>query len=225
MLSILENIEPFKILLALLPLIGYLTVISMIRLSGRAMVTTSGRDIAALAVAISGLLAVGPAELFFPTAAATVFGPMVWIALGMFYALCTTLVALTSAPSLVVYGRTPEELYEPLLAAAREIDAEAEGDDQNLQVSLPRAGVHLRLDGQRSIDHARVLAFEPNLSHRFWRSLLMNLRRQVSQRAAPAPRRGFAMLVLVVLLGAILAWQSFGNRELLVEGFRSWLWR
>ena len=225
MFGILETIEPFKILLALLPLIGYLLVISMIRLSGRAMVTSGGRDIAALAMAISGLLAVGPAELFFPTAAATIFGPVVWVALGLFYALCTALIALTTTPRLVVYGRTPEELFEPLLAAAKELDPQASGDIANLQVRLPKAGVHLRLDGQRSIDHAQVLAFEPNVSLQFWKTLLIHLRKQVAQRASPMPRRGFAMLVVVVLLSCVLAWQSFGNRELLVEGFRDWLWR
>ena len=225
MFGILETIDPFTILLALLPLIGYLLVISMIRLSGRALVTSGGRDVAAIAMAISGLLAVGPAELFFPTAAATVFGPVVWVALAIFYALCTTLVALTTTPRLVIYGRTPEELFEPLLAAAKEIDPQASGDIRTLLVRLPQAGVHLRLDGQRSIDNAQVLAFEPNISIRFWRKLLVNLRQQVGMRASPMPRRGLAMLVVVMFLCSILLWQSLGNRELVVEGFRDWLWR
>lgn len=225
MFGILETVEPFTILLALLPLIGYLLVLSVIRLSGRALVTTGGRDVAALAIAISGMLAVGPAELFFPTAAATVLGPAVWVALGVFFALCTTLMALTTTPRLVVYGRTPEELLEPLLAAARDIDPQATGDTNTLQVHLPQAGVHLRLDGMRYIDHAQVLAFEPHLSPRFWRALLLNVRDQVSRRPSPMPRRGFAMIVVVLLLGSILVWQSFGNRELVVEGFRNWLWR
>ncbi len=225
MFGILESIEPFKLLLALLPLIGYLSLICMIRLSGRALVTTGGRDIAALGIAISGLLAVGPGELFFPTAAATVFGPVVWVALGLFYALCTALIALTTTPRLIVYGRTPEELFEPLLEAARAIDPETTGDIKTLLVRLPQSGVHLRLDGQRSIDHAQVLAFEPNVSLRFWHVLLVNLRKEVAKRASPMPRRGFAMLMVVALLSVVLLWQSFGNRELVVEGFRDWLWR
>lgn len=225
MFGILETIDPFTILLALLPLIGYLLVISMIRLSGRALVTSGGRDVAAMAMAISGLLAVGPVELFFPTAAATVFGPAVWVALTIFYALCTTLVVLTTKPRLVIYGRTPEELFEPLVAAAKEIDPQASGEIKTLQVRLPQAGVHLRLDGQRSIDNAQVIAFEPHISARFWRTLLFGLRKQVSMRASPMPRRGFAMLVVVMLLSSILLWQSVGNRELVVEGFRDWLWR
>lgn len=217
--------EPFTILLALLPLIGYLAIFSVIRLSGRALVTTGGRDIAALGIAISGMLAIGPAELFFPSAAATLFGPMVWIALGSFYALSVSLIALTSQPKLVVYGRTPEELFDPLLAAARQIDPAAVGDESSLQVSLPDVGVRLRVDGQRGIDYSQVLSFESNLSLRFWNKLLAGLRSEVRKQVSPVPRRGFAMLLVALGLCSILAWKSFGNRELVVEGFRDWLWR
>ena len=143
MVALLGSIEPFKILLALLPLIAYLAVFSVIRLSGRALVTTGGRDLAALSMAISGMLAVGPAELFFPTSAAAVFGPTVWLALAAFYGLTVSLIVLSSPPKLVVYGRTPEELFAPLLAAAKQIDAAATGDAATLQVSLPTLGVHL----------------------------------------------------------------------------------
>jgi hypothetical protein len=176
-------------------------------------------------MAISGLVAIGPVELFFPTAAAAVFGPAVWAALATFYALCTTLIALTTTPRLVVYGRTPEELFEPLLAAAREIDPQSVGDASSLQVRLPSAGLHVRLDGPRSFDHAQVLAFEPNVSPRVWSQLLVGLRKHLGLKATPLPRRGFAMLTVVILLGFLVLWQSLGNRELVVEGFRNWLWR
>lgn len=223
--NLLESTEPFTVLLALLPLIGYLVVFSLIRLSGRALVTTGGRDIAALGIAVSGMIAVGPAELFFPTAAATMFGPVVWVALVAFYGLTVALIALTTPPKLVVYGRTPEEMYEPLIASARQIDPAASGEANTLQVSLPTIGVHLRVDGHRGIDHAQVLAFEPDVSLQFWNQLLAALRSQVQQHPAPMPRRGFGMLLVAVFLGSILLWQGFGNQELVVEGFRDWLWR
>jgi len=225
LLNLLESTEPFTILLALLPLIGYLVVFSLIRISGRTLVTTGGRDVAALAIALSGMIAVGPAELFFPTAAATIFGPVVWVALVAFYGLSVALIALTTPPKLVVYGRSPEELYEPLMAAAKQIDPAATGEPTQLQVSLPTVGVRLRIDGQRGFDHAQVLAFEPNISLRFWNQLLGNVRKEVQHQPAPMPRRGFGMLLVALMLAAILAWQGFGNQELVVEGFRDWLWR
>ena len=69
--------EPFTLLLSLTPLWIHVLVIAVIRLSGRFCVSTGGREIAMLAFAVSGLIAVGPVELFFPMAAAAVFGPMV----------------------------------------------------------------------------------------------------------------------------------------------------
>jgi len=225
MFNVLDSVDPFTVLLALAPLIAYLMVISAVRLSGRSLVTTGGRDIAALALAISGFLAVGPAELFFPTAAAAMFGPAVWFALALFYGLSVSLIALSFPPRISVYGRTAEELYPPLLAAAKTIDVKALGDPQLLQVTLPAVGIHLRIDGHRGIDYAQIVAFEPNVSFKFWSMLLAATRAQVQQQVNPLPRRGFAMLFFAFCLCGVLISQSFGNQELLVQGFRDWLWR
>lgn len=224
-LRFLSSIEPFTILLALLPLIGYLGVFSLLRLSGKVLVTTGGRDIAALAIAVSGMIAVGPAELFFPSSAAAVFGPVVWLALGSFYGLSVSLIALAMAPKLVVYGRTPEELFGPLLASASRLDPSAEGNPNSFQVWLPKLGIHLRIDGQPGFDNARIVAFEPNVPLKFWNQLLAILRAEVHHQPKPMPRRGFGMLVVASLLSMLLLWQSFSNQELVVEGFRDWLWR
>lgn len=225
MLNVFDSFDPFTILLALGPLIAYLLVISFVRLSGRALVTTGGRDLAALAMAISGLLAVGPAELFFPSAAATVFGPAVWGALAVFYGLSVSLVVLSFPPKIAVYGRTADELYVLLLAAAKTLDSSAVGDKELLQVTLPGVGIHLRINGHRGIDYSQIVAFQPNVSLKFWSKLLAATRAEVQGQAAPLPRRGFAMLGFAFVLASVLLTQSFGRQELLVEGFRDWLWR
>jgi hypothetical protein len=217
--------EPFAILLALLPMIGYLIVFSMIRLSGHALVTTGGRDIAALAFAVSGMVVAGPIELFFPRAAATVFGAKVWIALAIFYTLCVLLVALTSRPKLVVYGRTPSETFGPLLAAAQAIDPAAHGDADTLQVVMPTSSVRLRAAGQRLTDYTEVLSFEPNLTPQFWNQLMGKLRRELDPTQVARPRQGFTMLLVACVLSGLMIWQSFSNQELVVQGFKEWLWR
>jgi len=221
----MPTVDPFAILLALLPLIGYLIVFSLIRLSGSVLATTGGRDIAALSFAISGLIFVGPIELVFSRPAVTVFGEKVWIALLIFYGLCVALIALTSRPKLVVYGRTPSETFGPLLAAARSIDPEASGDAEFLQVVLPSIGVRLRADGQRMADCAEILAFEPNVPPAFWDKLLGDLRRELSGTTVTRPRQGFAMLIAAGILSGFLCWGSFGDQELVVQGFKEWLWR
>jgi hypothetical protein len=218
-------IEPFAVLLALLPLIAYLVVFSLIRLSGSQLVTTGGRDLAAVAFAVSGLIMIGPLELFFPRPAATVFGAKVWIVLALFYVLCVLLVALTSRPKLVIYGRTPRETFDPLLAAARVIDADATGDRETRQVFLPNAAVRLRVAGPRTIDYAEIIAFEPDVPPSVWTRLLSELRRELGRSKLTRRHGGWAMLIVAGLLSGLLIWYSFGNQELLVQGFKSWFWR
>ncbi|TWT48153.1 hypothetical protein Pla22_51540 [Rubripirellula amarantea] len=224
-MPLLFSIEPFTFVLALLPLVGYLFVLGLIRFSRRALVTTGSRDVAALAVAVCGFVAAGPAELLFPTTAATVFGPMVWLALIAFYSLSVSLIALTVTPKLVVYGRTPEETFDALLRACLKIDAGSTGDANRLQVFLPSLDVRLRIDGIRGLDYCRVLTFEPVQSVKFWSAMLANLRGELQTGQDAIPRRGLAMLVTSFAIAGILAWYGLNNQTLVVDGFRDWLWR
>ncbi len=212
-------------MLALLPLIGYLLLLSSIRISGRALITTASRDIAALGVAISGLVAIGPAELFFPGTAAAVFGPWVWFAIATLYALCLALLAITSTPKLVIYGRTVDQTFEPLVRAAQKLDPSAVGDDTKAQISMPNAGIQLRVEGQPGSDCSQVFSFEPNLSPTFWSRLQGNLRSEFAKETVPRNLRGLGMLSVAFAMIAFLVWYSVGEEDLVVEGFRKWLWR
>ena len=218
-------INPFTILLALLPLVGYLLLLGAIRVSGRTVVTSGARDLVALGIGISGLIAIGPIELFFPTAAATVFGPYVWIALAIFYSLCLSLCALTSQPRLVIYGRSPVQTHEALLKAAQQIDVAATGTADNLQIVLPTIGVRLRVDGTPRSDCAQVFAFEPNLNATFWIRLQARLRSEFADPTVKRSYQGVLTLAVAACLVAFILWQSMGREELVVEGFRKWLWR
>jgi hypothetical protein len=218
-------IEPIFLLIAALPLIAYLLLLGLIRLSGRALVTTGGRDIAALGFAVSGLVAVGPGELFFPKAAAGVFGVWVWLALATFYGLIVTLLGLTSRPRLVVYGRTVEQMLGPLYRAARELDEQAVLDREVDQVHLPRLRIRLRVAGSRGVDAVTIESFEPIGAAAFWEKLLGHLRDQVEAMERPSERRGGWMLFVAFSLIALVTWQAISERQQVVEGFRDWLWR
>ncbi|MEO1528944.1 MAG: hypothetical protein AAFX06_26280 [Planctomycetota bacterium] len=218
-------VEPIYVLIALLPLIAHLFQLSVIRVCGRVLITTGGRDIAALGFAVAGFVAIGPGELFFPKAAAGLFGPWVWIALFTLYALIITLIALSAKPKLVAYGRTPEQLFEPLFSAAKKLDGAATADREVLQVHLPTLRVHLRLSGHRWMDHASIESFENIPSVTFWNGLLGHLREEAESTKAVSPRRGISMLVIAIALLGVVIWQGYGYNEQLVEGFREWLWR
>ena len=73
------------------------------------------RDAAALALAVSGLVIIGPMELFFPFEAAARFGPHVWLLLLALYAMGVVLVLLLLRPRLVIYNISVDTL-RPILA-------------------------------------------------------------------------------------------------------------
>jgi hypothetical protein len=219
------SIETIYLLIAILPLTAYLMLLGCIRFFGRVLITTGGRDIAALGFGIAGLIAIGPGELFFPKAAAGVFGPWVWFALITFYSLIVSLIALVSRPRIVIYGRMPEQLVEPLHAACLELDSGATVDRERRRVMLPKSGVQLRVSGHTGLDSASIESFEPIAAARFWQALLGHLREKVQATDAPTPRRGGLMVSIAVVLAAFVIWQAIEDREQVVNGFRQWLWR
>lgn len=219
------SIAPFSMLIAMLPLAAYLTLFGAIRLLGRPMVTTGGRDIFAVAIAISGLIAVGPAELFFPTAAATLFGIAIWPVLAFLYFLIVLLIILSSRPRLVIYGRGPGTMAQPLLRAAQTIDADARCDEAAGQIELPRSGVYLRLEGHRGAETAEVFAYQTNIAPSFWNRLLRSLRAELANEEPASPRRGGTSFAIGVAMLFFLSLQLLVAHEEVVQGFRDWLWR
>ncbi|KLU05060.1 putative transmembrane protein [Rhodopirellula islandica] len=218
-------IDPFVLTVAFLPLIGYLLLLSLIRVSGRVLVTTGGRDMAAVLFAVAGMIAIGPMQLFFPGASAIFLGPYVWLPLLLLYVLVCGLIVLTREPRLVVYGRTAEELYPALMRAAQAIDSAATGDERKAQVHLPQFGAHLRIEGHQGLDCVSVLAFEPMLPLSFWNHLLGQLRVQVRGIAPPSPRRGWGALLVAIAMLVLLVRSVMGRGDQFVEGFRDWLIR
>ena len=77
--------EPFHQCLAFGPVAIYLWLLGAIGLSRRPVVVSGGRDAAALALAVSGLIFVGPLALLFPESVAAHIGPAgtkyVWLIL------------------------------------------------------------------------------------------------------------------------------------------------
>ena len=215
----------FPILLALLPLGAYLVLMGSIRLFGRPLVTTGGRDTFALAVGISGLAAVGPGELFFPSAAGASFGPAVWPLLAMLYFLLVSLVILNNRPRLVIYGIRESAVLPPLLAACQKIDATARMDEPSGTVSMPELGIHLRVVPHRGSDSADIEAFESNVSPQFWRALLTQLRPQIAGVPAAPPAPGVVLALAGLVMLGLVGLQLVQQPSQVVQGLRDWLWR
>lgn len=217
--------EPYAATIAFAPLIVYLLALSIIRIGGFVWVTTGARDLAAVIFAISGLIVIGPLELFFPNTTAALLGPWVWAPLLLLYFLIACLVVLNSRPKLVVYGRTLEEVYPAMVRAACALDASAIENAEQLQLHLPALSAHLRLDLARGNDCSSVVAFEQTLPVVFWRQFAKQLRTELRGTSPPFPRRGWAMLIIATIAAFLLIRHVAAQPALLVEGFHEWLIR
>ncbi|TWU17055.1 hypothetical protein Poly21_42640 [Allorhodopirellula heiligendammensis] len=217
--------DPFAATLAFSPLIVYVLCLSIIRIGGFVWVTTGARDTAAVLVAISGLIVIGPMELFFPNATASLLGAWVWIPLMLLYFLFACLVVINSRPKLVIYGRTLEEVYPAMVRAARAMDSNAIEHEEQLQIHLPALTTHIRLDPVRGNDCSSVVAFEPTLPLAFWNQLANHLRTELRPTPPPYPRRGWAMLIMATMTAFFLVRYIAAQPALLVEGFHEWFIR
>ena len=91
------SIDPFRLCLALGPVAMYLLLLGAVNLSRRSLLVSGVRDAAALALAVSGLVVIGPMELFFPFESAVKLGSYVWLLLLALYVMCVVLVAAAVA--------------------------------------------------------------------------------------------------------------------------------
>src|SRR6056297_2244871 len=119
------SIDVFPQVVALLPLASYFILLGALRLGRYPLVTTATRDGAAVGIAASGLMMIGPAYLFFPSMAAAELGWYVWIVLGIFYMLCISMLLLALKPKIVIYGLRVDDAEACLLRASQTIDPSA----------------------------------------------------------------------------------------------------
>ena len=191
--------DPFRLCLALGPVAVYLLLLGGIHLARRPFVVSGTRDTAALGLAVAGLVAVGPIELFFPHAAAAHFGPLVWMFLAAFYVLCLVLILLLLRPRLVIYNVSTDELRPILADLVPQLDADARWAGDGL--SLPNLGVQLHLENLAMLRNVSLVATGARQSYLGWKRLETALRTALA--AAEVPRNVRAARVLgAVLLGA-----------------------
>lgn len=215
----------FALLMALTPVAAYLAIVGLVRWTGVAIVTTSAREIAALAMAASGFLAIGPAQLFFPSSAALLVGPAVWLTLASLLALVVTLIGILRQPSLIVFGRTSQQTFPVLVDVCRELDPQLETSSDVAEVYLPSMRIRLRIDPSVGSDACRVTSFPRIDSIRFWQALLVGLRRGLGGQKRPRRFAGAVTLCIAVTLVLFPMLAGFADPVKLVGDFREWLFQ
>jgi hypothetical protein len=202
--------EPFHQCLALGPVAIYLVLLGAIGLFRRPVVVSGGRDAAALALAVSGMVVVGPLSLFFPESIAAHMGPSgtryVWLLLIVLCVLVLVFVLLNLRPRLVIYNIAANQLRPILAEIVERLDPEARwaGDG----IFLPGLGVQLHLDGVGWMRNVSLVSSGPKQDYQGWSRLQAEL--TAALRGVDAPWSMGALLlfcagnVLVIWLALMI---------------------
>lgn len=196
--------DTLHLLIAFAPLAAYLMFLGGINLRSRARVVSGGRDIAALGLGLSGFVIAGPMELFFPDAAATRFGPFVWLILIAFYGFCMTFIILSMRQRIVIYNMSPSELMRTLEATLEQLDAQHQWIGNSVYV--PGMGMQFIVEATPLMKNAQMVAASMRQPASSWRRLERALAGELRHRRTHPNRvglifvaTGVAMITLAVL--------------------------
>jgi hypothetical protein len=196
--------DPLRLAIALVPLAAYSLLLALVNARRRPLVTTGGSDLATLGAALSGVILVGPIELFRPEAASADFGGYVWVFLMVFYWLWVWLAVLVARPRLVVYNISAEELRPVLAEAARQVDPQSRWAGDSL--SLPTLGVLLHMESFEVMRNASLKSSGGKQNLAGWRKLSSELRNQLATlRVGRNPRfLGFTLLAIGLIVLSVV---------------------
>jgi len=196
--------DPLHFCIALGPLALYFMLLGGINLSRRPFVTTGARDIAALAVGISGLIVAGPMELFLPENAAWRWGgTMVWGLLLSLYFLGTTLLVLLLRPRIVIYNVTAEQLRPVLSEVVGDLDPQARWAGSCLV--LPKLGVQLNVESMPPLKNTQLIAAGSQQNYAGWRKLEIAMASSLNNHEGEKHPYAYALLIMgFVLVGLVV---------------------
>lgn len=213
--------DPLRLCIALSPLAAYVLLLGLVNLSSRSLVTSGGRDLAALALGISGLVIVGPMELFFPELATELFGPYVWLLLLGMYALVVALLTLVLRPRVVIYNMTVEQLRPSLANVVQELDPDARWAGECLV--LPRLGVQLHVEPFLAMRNVQLVSSGPHQSFAGWRRLERALVQTLRGTPSPPNPYGFSLVFFGLLMVALITSAIIGDTPAVDQAFREML--
>jgi hypothetical protein len=197
-------IDPLRFAIATVPIAAYLLLLGLLNSRRRPFLTSGGCDVIALGVALSGLIFVGPIELFRPEAATRSFGNYIWLFLLGFYWLWLLLVMLLGRPRLVIYNISAEELHPVLAELAPRLDAYARWAGN--QLSLPTIGVQLHIDRLDLMRNVSLVSSGGQQSIEGWRRLSHELSRSLRRiRVRMNPRSVCFFAAAITLFATSIA--------------------
>lgn len=208
-------------LVALGPLALYLLGLGAVNLRGRPLATTGLRDLVVLAIALGGMVIVGPMELFLPDAAVAVFGVWTWAIMVGFYGASVLFLGLSLRPRVVVYNISPERMHAILASVALQLDGEARWAGASLL--LPELGVHLQIEPFRAMRSVSLVSVGPRQNLDGWAAIHEQLTAALAHEHSGANPRGYSLLSFAAMMIAMLTWKIWSDPTALIGQFRDFL--
>ena len=208
-------VDPLRLGIALSPLAAYVLLLGLVNLSSRPLLTSGGRDLAALALGISGLVVIGPMELFFPELAVERLGGYVWLLLLACYALLGVLLMLVARPRLVIYNMTVEQLRPTLANVVSDLDPDARWAGECLV--LPRLGVQLHVEPFLAMRNVQLVSSGPHQSFAGWRRLERTLVKALKGTSSPPNPYGFSLVFFGLLMVALVTYSVVSDTEAVAQ--------
>lgn len=197
-----SRMDPFRLCLTLGPMAVYLLLIGSINLGRRPFLVYGKRDAAALAMAVSGLVIVGPIELLFPPTSVAWLGPLAWLYLLVIYALSVTVLIVLAGPRLVIYNLTLDQLRPILAELVAKLDPDARWAGDSL--SLPNLGVQLHVDNVALLRNISLAPVGMSQSHAGWRRLEQALTESLHTVEVNRNPHGYNMITTGLIMMAAL---------------------
>ncbi|MEN6451183.1 MAG: hypothetical protein ABFC96_11885 [Thermoguttaceae bacterium] len=207
--------DSFRFCLALAPVAFYLLLLGAISLRRRPLLVSGVRDAAALAVAVAGLVIVGPIELLFPFEAAVRYGPYIWAWLLALYVMFVVLWLLVLRPRLVIYHFSADALRPVLAELAGRLDPSARWAGDSL--ALPSLGVQLYVDHFAASGSVSLCSAGGNQNRAGWRQLETSLRSALHREEVARSPLGLALIGVGLLCSAAIAWVIVQQPQTIVE--------
>jgi hypothetical protein len=211
-----------QIAIAVVPLILYLLYWAIIHFLGRAKVISGLADAYLLGIALAGFFLVGPLDLFLPEAAATRFGPFVWLLLLTLYFLVLSLLVLVDRPRIVIYNAAADQVRTILSEVAQEVDKDTRwaGD----VCCMPQVQMQFHLAQSRWSRTVQLIAVGWRQNFAAWRSMEIRLQYEL----APVRRRtlrtsGLTLLAAAATLALIALYGLYLDRQHMAQALTDFL--
>jgi uncharacterized membrane protein len=202
--------DPFRLYLALGPVAVYLLLLGAVNLSRRPLLVSGGRDAATVALAVSGMVIIGPIELFAPLGVAEARS-YVWLLLLALYVLCVTLILLLLRPRLVIYNISVDKLRPVLATLVEQLDSDARWAGDSLV--LPALGVQLYIDGFGLFRGASLISAGGRQSHSGWRRLETALGEALTREEVTRNPGGLTLMFTGLLVAAAILFTIVENPQ------------